>query len=143
MIRKFQIDDLDIVMNLWLETNIRAHDFIDKSYWLENYEIVKMMLPDSAILIYEEDGVILGFVGLIDTYIAGIFVDEKSQSKGIGKALLDYVKENHSELSLQVYRKNNRAIQFYIREGFVVSKEQIDENTGETDLVLNWKSDSI
>lgn len=142
MIREFTIDDLDTVMNLWLETNRKAHNFIDKSYWEEHYELVKNMLPDSSIFIYEEDSVILGFVGLMGTYIAGIFVDEKSQSKGIGKALLDYVKESRAVLSLQVYRKNARAVQFYVREGFTVAKEQIDENTGEAELVLNWKSDS-
>jgi putative acetyltransferase len=28
MIRRFKIDDLDIVMKIWLESNIKAHDFI-------------------------------------------------------------------------------------------------------------------
>ena len=138
MIRKFKYNELDIVMKLWLETNIMAHGFINKSYWQENYEMVKKMLPNSSIFIYEDNNVIQGFVGLMDSYIAGIFVDANSQSKGIGKALLDNVKENHSELSLQVYKKNVRAVKFYLREDFVVSKEQIDENTGEVEFVLNW-----
>lgn len=138
MIRKFKIDDLDKVMKIWLETNIKAHDFIDKSYWQGNYEMVKEMLPNSRIFVYEDNNIIQGFVGLTESYIAGIFINENSQSKGIGKALLNYVKENHSELSLQVYKKNIRAVEFYLREDFVVSKEQIDENTGEVELVLNW-----
>jgi|ADurb_Val_02_Slu_FD_contig_31_443557_length_1925_multi_4_in_0_out_0_4 hypothetical protein len=41
MIRRFKIDDLDIVMKIWLESNIKAHDFISKSYWQGNYEVVK------------------------------------------------------------------------------------------------------
>lgn len=117
---------------------MRTHDFINKIYWQENYEMVKKMLPNSSIFIYEDNNVIQGFVGFMDSYIAGIFVDANSQSKGIGKALLDCVKENHSELSLQVYKKNVRAVKFYLREDFVVSKEQIDENTGEVEFVMNW-----
>ncbi|MEG6520451.1 N-acetyltransferase [Desulfotomaculum sp. 1211_IL3151] len=138
MIRRFKIDELDIVMKIWLESNIKAHDFISKSYWQGNYEMVKEMLPNATIFIYEDNSIIQGFVGLMEGYIAGIFINTSSRSQGIGKALLDYVKANHSELSLQVYKKNVRAIKFYLREGFSISKEQIDESTGEVELIMNW-----
>ena len=61
------------------------------------------------------------------------------QSSGIGNALLDYAKETNSELSLQVYKRNERAVKFYLREGFHVINEQTDENTGETELVMKWE----
>lgn len=138
MIRAFQMDELETVMKIWLKTNIAAHDFMTKDYWQGNYELVKKILPDSTVFVYEEDNAILGFIGLTENDIAGIFIDAKSQSKGIGKALLDYVKKNYSGLSLQVYKKNPRAVKFYLREGFVVSNEQTDENTGETEFVMNW-----
>ncbi|MDR7871239.1 MAG: N-acetyltransferase [Tissierellaceae bacterium] len=138
MIRKFRIEDLDNIMNIWLETNIRAHDFICKDYWQGNHEMVKEMLPKAEIFLYDDNNTIKGFIGLMDNYIAGIFVNTNNQSKGIGKKLLDYVKMNHTELSLQVYNRNVRAVQFYLREGFLVTKEQIDENTGEVELVMNW-----
>lgn len=138
MIRKFKNDELDIVIKIWLETNMKAHDFINKSYWQGNCDMVKEMLPNSTIFVYDDNNIIQGFIGLLESYIAGIFINANCQSKGVGKALLDYVKENHSELSLQVYKKNVRAIKFYIREDFVVSKEQIDENTGEVEIVMNW-----
>ena len=138
MIRKFKIDELEIVMKIWLETNIAAHDFISEDYWHRNYGLVKKMLPNATIFVYEEDNAILGFIGLTENYIAGIFIDANSQSKGIGKALLDYVKKSYSKLSLQVYKKNSCAVIFYMREGFVVLNEQTDENTGETELVMNW-----
>ena len=138
MIREFKTDELDTIMKIWLETNIQSHDFIDKSYWQGNYEMVKEMLPDSTILVYGDNNTIHGFIGLMGSCIAGIFINANSQSKGIGKALLDYVKEECSELSLQVYKKNHRALKFYLREDFVVSGEQVDENTGEVELVMNW-----
>ncbi len=138
MIRKFEMSELNRVMDIWLETNVKAHDFIDRSYWESNYELVKEMLPDSELFVYEQNYTIQGFVGLVEQYIAGIFVNAGSQSKGIGKALLDYVKETHSELSLHVYKKNTRAVDFYLREGFDVESEQVDENTGEMELVMNW-----
>lgn len=138
MIRKVEQNEIDLVMNIWLESNVKAHDFIGRGYWEGNFELVKEMLPDSEIFVYEQNHIIQGFIGLMDQYIAGIFVKADSQSKGIGKALLNYVKESHSELSLHVYRKNTRAVAFYVREGFDVAKEQADENTGEVELAMNW-----
>jgi putative acetyltransferase len=138
MIREFKVDELETVMKIWLETNINAHGFINESYWQSNYELVKEMLPNATIFIYKDNNVIQGFIGLMESYIAGIFINANSQSKGIGRALLEYVKESHSELSLQVYKKNIRAVEFYLRENFVVSKEQIDESTGEVELIMNW-----
>lgn len=138
MIRTLQTDELELAMKLWLETNLAAHDFIAEDYWRGNYEPVKKMLPEATIFVYEENHAILGFIGLTGNYIAGLFVDVHNQSKGIGKALLDFVKRNHSELSLRVYKRNVRAVGFYRREAFAVSGEQTDENTGEKELLMNW-----
>ena len=33
MIRRMQRADIDRVANIWLDTNIRAHNFISKQYW--------------------------------------------------------------------------------------------------------------
>ena len=48
---------------------------------------------------------ILDFIGMVDNYIAGIFVDKKYRSFEIGKKLLDYVKSKYDSLSLKVYKK--------------------------------------
>lgn len=39
--------DISDVLQIWLETNIKAHSFIDKEYWIGNYEMVKQILPGS------------------------------------------------------------------------------------------------
>ncbi|WP_353096032.1 N-acetyltransferase [Tissierella praeacuta] len=139
MIRDFSIKDIDAVMKLWLDTNIQAHDFIESSYWNDNFKLVKEMMPQAMINISEFDNKIQGFIGITGDYIAGIFVSNEAQSKGIGKQLLDHVKDTHSKLSLQVYKKNDRAVRFYLREGFTISSEQIDETTGEIEFVMEWK----
>lgn len=138
MIRKFQINELDTIMEIWLNTNIKAHDFINTSYWQRNYDLVKEMLPNASIFVYEDNNQIQGFIGLMDNYIAGMFINSSSQSKGIGKDLLNYAKDINSELLLKVYKKNVRAIKFYKKENFKVLTEQIDDNTDEVELVMNW-----
>ncbi|QIB69925.1 N-acetyltransferase [Aminipila butyrica] len=139
MIRDFNKDDLERIMKLWLETNLQAHDFIEGEYWRGHYEMVKQMLPQANLFVWEDSRDIQGFIGLMDNYIAGIFVDAACQSRGVGKALLDYVKRSHDELSLQVYKHNVHAVEFYSREGFTVEKEQQDGDTGEAELVMGWR----
>ena len=140
MIRKFKENDLFVVMQIWLDTNIKAHSFIPKDYWTDNYAIVKDILPQAEIYVYEDDNTnqIDGFIGLTGNYIEGIFVREAIQSKGIGKQLLNYAKEIKSSMRLSVYQKNTRAITFYQREQFVIRSENIDDSTNEKEFIMIW-----
>ena len=139
MIRKLLNGDIDRVADIWLKTNLKAHYFISNQYWKSNYELVKEMMSQSEVYVYEDDKMIQGFVGLNDEYIEGIFVSEEMQSCGIGKLLLDYIKDKKEKLQLNVYQKNARAISFYQREGFIVQCEGLDEATGEKEYTMLWK----
>lgn len=141
MIRKKKEADIPAAMEIWFDTNIKAHNFISSEYWKKNYAAVGQMMQDAEIYVCEKHGKIQGFVGLMDNYVAGIFVKEEYQSEGIGKALLDFVKERKEELVLHVYEKNARAIKFYLREGFVKTKAQIEEENQEREYEMRWKND--
>ena len=80
---------------------------------------------------YLKDNSIIKKDTIIGIVFSGIFVDRKCRSCGIGKHLLEYVKQTHSTLSLGVYQKNKRAVSFYLREGFSILSEELDEATGE------------
>ena len=45
MIRAFKESDLSEVMQIWFDANVKAHNFIPKKYWLDNYAAVKEILP--------------------------------------------------------------------------------------------------
>lgn len=139
MIRRFKISDIERVIQIWFDVNTHTHNFISESYWEDNFDSVKNILPQAEIYVYEADSDIQGFIGLKDNYIAGIFVDENMQSKGIGKQLLDFVKGIKNSLTLQVYTKNERAVKFYERENFKIHEEKTDENTKEHELLMLWK----
>ena len=143
MIRKLQKVDINRVADIWLTTNLKAHFFISEQYWISNYEFVKEMLPQAEVYVYEDDKMIQGFIGVSDEYIEGIFVSDEMQSRGIGKMLLDYIKDKKDRLQLKVYQKNVRAMSFYQREGFTIQSEGMDEFTGEKEYVMNWESFGI
>lgn len=138
MIRVLEEKDVDTVAKIWLETNIKAHDFIASNYWKEHYEIIKDMFLQAEIYVYEIEKEIMGFIGLDKEYIEGIFVLDQYQKRGIGKALLNHVKAKKEHLSLNVYQKNLNAILFYLREGFCIQYEDVDKNTGEKEYRMVW-----
>lgn len=138
MIRVLEEKDVDTVAKIWLETNIKAHDFIVSNYWKEHYEIIKDMFLQAEVYVYEIEKEIMGFIGLDKEYIEGIFVLDQYQKRGIGKALLNHVKARKEHLSLNVYHKNLNAILFYQREGFCIQYEDVDKNTGEKEYRMVW-----
>lgn len=141
MIRRLQEIDKSRVADIWLDTNLKAHNFISAQYWRNHFEAVKEMLSQAEVYVYEDENKnrIQGFVGLDDDYIAGIFVWSEAQSSGIGKQLLDFVKGIKKQLSLSVYQKNTRAIKFYLRENFKIQCENTDKDTGEKEYLMVWK----
>ena len=140
MIRKMEEKDIPDVLQIWLETNIRAHNFIEKEYWTGSYEMVKQILPEAEVYVYEDEknGQIVGFIGMNNQYVEGLFVKESAQSRGIGKQLLDHAKSRKTELRLGVYQKNVRAMRFYLRENFLIQAEEMDEDTNEKEYIMGW-----
>lgn len=138
MIRKMRPCDLERVMKIWLEGNCDAHPFVPQGYWQANAPEVRRQLLQAEVFVWEEDGAVLGFAGMQEDYLAGIFVDRGSRSKGVGKQLLDAVKETHDFVSLCVYVENRGAVRFYLREGLTTVAEGIDELTGNREYTMRW-----
>ena len=140
MIRKFEKNDIDGVMQIWLSGNLDAHSFISNEYWKSNYNLVQEQIQQADIFVYEDNSRICGFIGIVEGYIAGIFVDKDYRNHGIGKMLIEYVKQYYDVLTLNVYRKNERAVSFYHRQGFSTVSESIDCDTNEVEYKMKWES---
>lgn len=138
MVRKLEKKDIDKLMKIWFETNINTHNFIDENYWKNHYNETKDGILNADTYVYEENNEIAGFIGIIDGYIAGIFVKKDMQRKGIGKNLINIVKGKYNDLTLNVYGKNTKAIEFYKKLGFKIIKKRIDEATKESELFMKW-----
>lgn len=122
MIRSLQSKDMNSVMDIWLRSNIQAHSFIPKQYWLDHFDDAGAGIRSAEVFVYEDNGHITGFVGLNEDYIEGIFVSKECRSLGMGTKLLDFVKKRRSRLTLNVYCKNTAAVSFYEKNGFKVRK---------------------
>lgn len=140
MIRKFKNSDINKVMDIWLKTNIEAHNFINTEYWKNNFDLVKNeYFPISETYIYEENEEIKGFISILNkNYIGALFVDLKYQSKGIGKSLIDYCKNLYTELSLEVFKENIKAIKFYFKNNFIIISEE-KTDLGNMQCNMYWR----
>lgn len=141
MIRKLKNTDIDKLMDIWLESTVRAHSFISREYWESNYKVVKdVYIPRAETFVYEEDGEIKGFISIINNeFIGALFVDVKFQGMGIGSKLIDYSVEEYKKLILAVYKENQKSVEFYTRKGFKIIEEGLNEDSGYTEYIMENK----
>lgn len=138
MIRKLEDKDINKVMDIWLNSTIKAHDFIDKKYWQNSYNTVKdVYIPMSETFIYEEDNCIKGFISIINNeFIGALFVDIDEQGVGIGKELINYAINKYKKLNLAVYKENKSSVTFYLNRGFKIIKKQINDDSGYSEYIM-------
>lgn len=77
MIRELEKTDIDRVADIWLDTSIKAHDFIPAKYWRNNFDMVKEMLLQAEVYVYESEQKIRGFVGLRMNTLKGFLFPQK------------------------------------------------------------------
>lgn len=139
MIRKFESKDLTEVMNIWLKSNIDTHAFISVDYWKSQFDIVESLIPQAEVYVSEKGHIVNGFIGIMDNYIAGIFVSEFDRSAGVGTELLNVAKADKNKLNLSVYAKNESAIRFYEKAGFYIEAHKRDTETKENEYIMSWE----
>lgn len=139
VIRKYEEEELDDIIELWYKVSIKAHDFISYDYWESGKsEMKEKYIPMSETYVIEEDKKIIGFISMVQDYLAAIFIDIEYQNKGYGKTLLDYIKTQKNHIELKAYKKNSKTINFYLKNGFKVKEESVDEETGELEYLMEW-----
>ena len=138
MIRKLNEADIDKVMDIWMKSTIKAHDFISKEYWQNNYNTVKeVYIPMSETFVYKDVQGIKGFISVINNeFIGALFVDIDFQGNGIGKQLLDYAVSKYGKLQLAVYKENKKSVEFYINRGFKIIEEQINDDSKHVEYIM-------
>ena len=143
MIRKWQNKDLSPLLTLWLESTTFAHPFIAEKYWLDSEKLVReVYLPASQTWVWEEHGEPQGFVSVMETqFVGALFVRPNTVRQGLGKALLDHVKQRFCALTLEVYQKNERAVNFYHAQGFRIEDSAWQDDTQSPTWIMNWPGD--
>ena len=140
MIRIIKNSDISKVLDLWLNASIQAHSFVSSEYWQQMQSSVKEnYLPYAHTFVFEDKHQIKGFISILDDrHIGALFVSPKFQGKKIGQKLLKTAQRRYPLLSLNVFTKNQRALEFYQKNGFKIISEQQEPSTKETELYMCW-----
>ncbi len=85
-------------------------------------------------------GHVVGFYSLYENTLAAILCNPTSRGHGLGSALLEDAKRRREWLQLTVYAQNASSVRFYETRGFVPMGEQLDEHTGERELLIAFQT---
>ncbi|QBY05991.1 GNAT family N-acetyltransferase [Thalassotalea sp. HSM 43] len=139
-IRKAVIGDLREIQSI-------ARRTIDKCYrsflgdggvdWYinsgESDKELEKHLSNSFVL--EQDTQLLGFSIVFDNFIHLMMIDEKFHRSGLGKLLLTFseaelTRSGNSIIKLETFEGNTQAINFYLKNNWVISKKEADPEFG-------------
>ena len=99
---------------------------------MKRYETEEGLLQNTYVY---DDGVVKGFIQLDGTKVAKLFVEPVLQGQGIGAKLLEFAVAKKQVTHLWALEKNVKAIKFYERHGFSVTKEKEPEE-GTTEYLV-------
>lgn len=120
MIRTLEISDYACLIEIWESAVLNTHDFLTK----EDFFFYKKMLPTYFQYVnlfgYEQDNVIIGFIGVSEDNLEMLFIDNKHRGSGVGKALISYAIEQLHITKVDVNEQNTQAVGFYKNIGFEV-----------------------
>lgn len=130
-IRAFEATDIKTLSEIWFGASRQVHAILVEQRLREQRTLIEdTYLPQSETWVACINGMPVGFIGLIDSFIGGLFVDPSRQGSGVGRALVAHALELKGELQLEVYADNRSAHAFYRRLGFEELARQAQDDNG-------------
>ena len=130
-IRPYVPEDAPRLLAIWRAASEMAHPFFTAGQ-LDAQErlVADVYLSKAEIWVATRDGALIGFIGLLDSFIGGLFVAPGAQGSGVGRALVDHALKLKGALELEVYARNLQAQAFYRRLGFVECGRRATDDNG-------------
>ena len=138
IIRKAKLDDLARIAEIEV-FNYRLNFypiFKDDSFYFGEMQVLNVTQTNKShmdqLWVYDDNGIVKGFLWVDDKQIKKLFVEPVLQSQGVGAKLLEHAVSELGATYLWALEKNTRAIAFYKRHGFLVTDEKMfEEDTTE------------
>ena len=141
IIRKAKLDDLARIAEIEV-FNYRLNFypiFKDDSFYFGEMQVLNVTQTNKSHMdqmwVYDDNGIVKGFLWVDDKQIKKLFVEPVLQSQGIGAKLLEHAVSELGATYLWALEKNTRAIAFYKRHGFMVTDEKMFEE-GTTEYLV-------
>lgn len=130
-IRAYKASDKPSLSSIWYRASLEAHSFLGEDRLQQQRQLIEdVYLEKAETWVAAINDRPAGFIGLLDCFIGGLFVDPDLQGSGVGQTLVRHALALKGELSLEVYTDNERACRFYRRMGFKVIGERSEDDEG-------------
>lgn len=120
-------DDYTALVGIW-ERSVRAtHDFLTETDLIEiKAALIPDYFPNVDLYAIDDDGRIVGFIGLSGMTIEMLFIDSDCRNRGYGSLLIDFAKQRGAT-NVDVNEQNPPALDFYQAKGFrVIGRDETD-----------------
>lgn len=131
--------DYPELIMIW-EAAVRAtHHFLKE----EDLQLFKQLIFDQyfdAVDLYvakDENGRLLGFMGIVEHHLEMLFVHPDAHGKGLGKQLLNDAVNKLGVTHVDVNEANEKALQFYLHFGFEQFKRSETDGMGKPYPILH------
>ena len=132
MIRAFEVDDTEIIVDIWAKANALAHPFHPPEYVAQvESDLRSIYLPNAETWVVCPSAEPVGFIALSGDEIGGLFLIPEMHGQGFGRALVDHAARLKGPLTVEVFERNTAGMPFYERYGFKRLSEYRHEPTGE------------
>ena len=127
MIREINTADYPRLLEIWESAVLNTHDFLKEEDFLYYKENVPSYFPHVTLRGLEADGRLVGFIGIAESNIEMLFVDNDYRGRGIGKQLIRHAIDELGATKVDVNEQNAQAVGFYEHMGFnLVSRSELD-----------------
>ncbi len=123
-------------------------EFVAHTPWMpqlyseaETISLCGQMIDKGWVTVATLAGRCIGFLACRGSEVLSLFVDQHHRGQGIGKALLDYTKQQTDNLHLRTFQANMHARRFYLREGFaeIGSSDGSVNDENLPDILFQWQ----
>jgi len=127
MIKQIQPAHYPRLIEIWESAVLNTHDFLKKEDFLYYKEHIPMYFEHVELLGYEENGILVGFMGVAEENLEMLFIHNDFRGKGVGKKLISYGIEHLNVTKVDVNEQNTQAADFYKYIGFqVLERTELD-----------------
>lgn len=127
MIRKIEVADYQCLMKIWESAVRHTHYFLKEEDFNYYKEQIPTYFEQVTLFGYEENGTLVGFMGIAGENLEMLFIHNDFRGKGIGKKLISFGIEQLKVTRVDVNEENTQAVNFYKYVGFrVLQRTDLD-----------------
>ena len=118
---------------------MNTHDFLKEEDFLYYKEQLPVYFQHVTLFGFEQEGILIGFMGIAEGNLEMLFVDDNYRGIGIGKRLITYAIGNLQVTKVDVNEQNIQAVGFYKYMGFSIYKRSNLDGEGKEYPILHMQ----